>query len=464
MIPFIKNYRDSRKGNISIISGAGITTIAIGAVYVVDYGLYVHSKQELASAAAAAALSAANEAHISYKDREDIDLEQLIIDTATNTFNAQTGHLNFASVSNLDVKPTVINNEFTVDVKFDAQYPSIAPGLPRKKIYHINNRQSATVSAAAFISVNLVFDVSASMGVGATVADQEIVNTIDNCAFTCHIGASGPTDPNSTYVQARNAGADMRIDVAREAAIHAVNSIENTLELEDQVAFGIYTFDNELNTIMESVDADAVNFDAVETAIEDNIFMNTIGGGTNMTKAIHDIKASLPVSGSGRIPSERIQYIVVLTDGVEGTLAYGPNKFFDGNRTINGTNLVPPSNPQFDPNNPAYRHNPTASAISYAMSSTFCDSFRADGTNLYFIHTEYLIPTLGSIGGAARSTFNFIGDTLNDVITQRFETCAGGDQNNVITASDPDEINQGFGRLLQELSSPLRIFNNFRRT
>lgn len=211
-----RSFNASDHGNIAIISAVAFPVVLMFGIGAVDYGIMSKSVQDMKQAASAAALAAVNEAQIAYTDREDVDIEALMQETALRVFQARTDGMSFSTVENVNVVPKQVGNKLTAVVNYSATYTPQVMNLVGPATYRISDSQRATVSTASYISINLVFDVSASMGVGATEADQRLMQEKIGCTFGCH--QQNVSLENSTYGRARAYGATMRIDVARDAA------------------------------------------------------------------------------------------------------------------------------------------------------------------------------------------------------------------------------------------------------
>ena len=165
-------------------------------------------------------------------------------------------------------------------------------------------------------------------------------------------------------------------------------------------------------------------------------------GGTNIEDALRQIAARMPAGGGGGSADDRIQYVVVVSDGVESGQAWLPGKnwfYYPGNT----------------PNSPNKWY--AAHEVNYALNSNVCTSLRDAGIEIYFIYTEYLEPRYGTISSHDHNRFDFVSNTLFPIIPARMAACAGN-ANNVLKASSPAEINAAFVAIASKLSSPLRLY------
>lgn len=439
MLKTIKSFKQAVDGNFAMVSAIAFPVILMFGVGAVDYGIMTKSVQDLKQAASAAALAAVNEAQIAFTAQEDVNIEELMEETALRVFAARTEGLNFTDVKGVNVVSEQSGNRLTAKVNYNAEYSPQVMNLVGPNVYKISDSQRAIVSTTSYISINLVFDVSGSMGIGSTPEDQQLVADATGCAFACHTNSSRG---NSSYDRARANGAVMRIDTAREAAMNAVQNIKSTITMDDQVTMGLYKFSNEPVEIMNATNINASNLDYVKQMIDDEVQMDIYGTGTNVELALYNMLAVLPESGTGRTADDRIQYIVVLTDGVENTQSCMPGACWRPHYLANV-------------NEPSMKH--ANHETNYAPSTAPCEALKENGTRIYFINTEYIVPTTGKITGHNRNRFGFIEDTLHDLVDVRMKECTGS-ADQVIRTNTPQEISTAFENVLGDVTTPLRLY------
>lgn len=432
-------FKHAVDGNVAMISAIAFPVVLMFGIGAVDYGIMSKSVQDLKQAASAAALAAVNEAQIAFTAQEDVDIEELMEETALRVFAARTEGLNFTDVKGVNVVSEQSGNRLTAKVNYSAEYSPQVMNLVGPNVYKISDSQRAIVSTTSYINISLIFDVSGSMGIGSTPEDQELVAQATGCAFACHTNSSRG---NSSYDRARANGATMRIDTAREAAVNAVESIKSTVTIDDQVTFGLYKFSNEPVEIMSAADANASNFNHVKSMIESEVQMDIYGTGTNVELAMANMLTTLPVSGTGRTQDDRVQYIIVLTDGVENTQSCMPGACWRPHYLANVN----------EPSKKFANHE-----TNYAPSTAPCVALKDMGARIYFINTEYIVPTTGKITGHNRNRFGFIEDTLHDLVDERMIECTGS-ADQVVRTNTPQQIATAFEDVLGDVTSPLRLY------
>lgn len=435
----IKDFLSNRRGNFGLLTALVLPLALFGTGAAVDYGLAVQTHQKLKSAAQAAVLGAVSEAQLAYIAQENVDLAKLIETSARDLFKANIGALAFANVTDIRVTPKINKNELSANIDYAASYNTSLVKMVGYNTISISNTARAVVKVRSYVNINFLVDVSASMGIGATPADQKLVASAINCAFACHINE---TRGNSKYDKARATGADMRIDVVRDAAIGAVDVSKKASEFNEQVSFGVYTFSNEVTTVVAASDARAADQQYLATKLRDGIKLDMTYGGTNIENAIEHLSKLLPKSGSGLRADDRIQYVIVLTDGVENGQAWTKAKgwFKHGSTKVNA------------PSKAFAGHE-----VNYALNDGVCKSLKNKDVGIYFIYTEYMTPVFGDFSNHDKQRFGFVSDSLFPIIPTRFNACAG-DPNKVFKATTPDEIEAEFSNIVKSLSAPLRLY------
>ncbi|MDP3523224.1 MAG: TadE/TadG family protein [Hoeflea sp.] len=435
----MKSFFKDRRGNFAILTALVLPLAMFGTGAAIDYGLAVQTHQKLKSAADSAVLGAVSEAQMAYIAQEKVDLELLIKASAEELFKASIGALAFANVSSIQVSPKINKNEISASIDYDATYKTSLVSFVGYNTIPISNTARAVVNVRSYVNINFLIDVSASMGIGATPEDQKKVASAINCAFACHINEARG---NSQYDKARAAGANMRIDVLRDAAISAVSTSKKASEFDDQVTFGVYKFSNELTTVVSGSDQRASDLQYLTTQIRDGILLDMTNGGTNIENSLQTLGKLLPKSGSGLRADDRIQYVIVLTDGVESGQAWTKAKnWFKHGSTKTNTPYK------------AY----AAHEVNYALNDAVCKELVDKDIGTYFIYTEYLEPVFGEFSNHDKQRFGFVTNSLFPIIPKRFSDCTG-DPHKVLKASTPDEIDKQFTQIVKGLSAPLRLY------
>jgi hypothetical protein len=443
MSVLITNFRSCERGSIALMFGLMLMVFLAVAGGAIDYGVGSRLDQDLEAAASASVLAAANEGRVAFLNGDvetEEELKTLIENSIEGRFEAKIGGLERVDSGTITPSVVVKDNEIRAHVDYSGSSPNSFLGLIGIDKMDVRGDSTAIVNLPKYYHISLVFDVSASMGIGATVADEQTIAGVTNCAFTCHIGDT--PKKTSGHERAQAAGAVIRLDVARNAAMTAIDALEHVQETEDQVSFSVHTFDNIPYEVVGLNDASATDFDYVKSKINAAVHMNAEYGGTNIDLALSTVAAALPSSGTGLTADDRIHYVVVMTDGVQNAQA-----------KLRHSGWFPhPEAVLNEPQRTFARHE-----ILHALSGTdACSVLSRKNIVPYFLYVEYIHPTYGRISGHDQRRFGFIRDTLFDIVPTRFAECAG-DAKRVIKATSADDINEAFEDILKALIAPLRL-------
>jgi len=432
------------RGGIVLLFGLMLLVFLAIAGGAIDYAVRSRLAQDLDAAANGAVLAGISDGRIAFLQGDvssEDELAALVERSIAARFEAKIGGLDNVSSGSLTSRVLVDGDEIRASIDYAGSSPNSFLHLIGLSEMRVGGRSGAIINLPKYYHISLVFDISASMGIGATLADEEIIAAETNCAFACHIGDTA--DKTSSYEKSRDAGAEIRLDVARNAALTALDTVDSVSAVSDQVSFSVHTFDDIPYEVVGLGDSRATDLAYVKARINDTVFMNVENGGTNIEHALAEIARDLPSSGSGLTADDRIHYVVILTDGVEDATSWDSG----GSRWVR--------HPLADPNEPIGRF--TGRDILYALNNgDGCSTFREKNIGAFFIYVEYVDPSFGKVSDLNRRRFGFIEDTLFDIIPDRFADC-GGNIGRVIKATSADEIRVAFDELLADLVSPLRL-------
>lgn len=438
MLALLRRFGRDTAGNFAIMAGLLVPLMLVATGAAVDFGIALTASQRLNAAANGAVLAALSEVQVGTELGETAT-EKDIEEAVENFFLSSVTNIPLTTLSAVTPQATIVRNQITATLTYEADYQTTMMVLFGRDVVPISNRAQATVTLRSYININILVDTSQSMGIGATSADQQLVAQATGCAFACHINQARGS---SSYDAARQNGATMRIDVARSAVTSAVDTIVAAEEFPGQVTMGLYRFSNELTEILSPTHARSADAAYIKSLAQSQINLDMTYGGTNIEEALRQISSRIPTGGSGGAPNDRIQYVVVVTDGVESGQAWLASKgWFLHSRAF--------------PNIPSKAY--AKHEVNYALKSSVCDTLRQSDIGLYFIYTEYLEPKFGQISSHDHNRFDFISASLFPIIPARMEACTGS-ADHVLKASSPAEINAAFVSIANKLSSPLRLY------
>ena len=438
MLKLLRRFLADSSGNFVIMTAFLLPVALAGTGAAVDFGMALIASQRLSAAANGAVLAALSDVQTLTEQGVSVTKEQ-VNTSALGFFQANTSNIAFASLDSVLPDASIKKNQIEARLSYTATYRSTIMSLFGINTVPIASQAQATVTLRSYININILVDTSESMGIGATDADQQLVAQATNCAFACHINQARGS---SSYDAARALGANMRIDVARDAVSSAVDTVVAAEQFAGQVTFGLYRFSNDLTEILSPTDARAADPAQVKSLAQSQIKLDMTYGGTNIEQALKQIATRIPASGTGMSPGDRTQYVIVVTDGVESGQAWtaAKNWFL---------------HPAAAPNAPSQAY--AAHEVNYALNPSACAALTSKDVGTHFIYTEYLEPKYGNIVASDHTRFNFVTNTLFPIIPARMASCAGS-TSNVLLAKSPAQIRAAMIDIVRKLSSPLRLY------
>ena len=194
------DFRSNTRGNVAIISALAAIPLFAAVGCVIDYSMASLVKAKLQAAADAATLatiSINSPIVASAKSNGTVSGGPAY---ATNFFNAgataisKSGTMNVASTTNVSMTGSTV----TAKVSFTAQIPTFFMGIMGYKNIPIAGSSTANYTLPVYIDFYLMLDVSGSMGMPSTTAEQARLQAVnpDNlslypsgCTFACHFAA-----------------------------------------------------------------------------------------------------------------------------------------------------------------------------------------------------------------------------------------------------------------------------------
>lgn len=292
----------------------------------------------------------------------------------------------------------------------------------------IGGTSVSQVVLPTYINVYVVIDNSESMGIGATTADQKLTYNATygtsggSCALACHYAGS---DTESTV---HNAGATLRIDVAKQAVIAGLKSIPTGSNY--QVA--VYTMANSLKNVFSLSN----NVTSAITAVNNVDLENSNDdGGTNTTYTLQTLANQLPTAGTGLTQSTAQGIVMLITDAVQDS----------DMKVKNGSSFSDSIDSNFVKYSPCNQQTCwTDSAFGgvtfEAFDPTQCTSIKNLGYTMMTLDVQYLIPPSNLQSSQSFSNvFTYVSTYLLSSMTSNMQACATS-SNYAYSASTPSEV------------------------
>lgn len=423
-----RRFLRDESGHFALIAGVMAAVLLGAAGLAIDFSRMTDAQSDLTNAADAAVLAAVSEtaqAGITNDteqfrvSREQADLffkagaesyrGAFVISHTTNVIRNKDGDLQAELCYKARVKASLI--------KFVGGESTIVENCVTAADGGV-----APVATPVYYRVYALLDASASMGLGATKADQDIMESKMGCMFACHL--------QGTAAAARSFGATLRYDIAKQALAKVVDSIGKDPALKSQFDFEVYKFSNEVTRIA----GPGLGVSAVKSAILGSE-LDLLGGGmgTNIEPTLKSMESKI-VFGDGSKPDKAIPVVVLVTDGTENSAHLTDNLWW-----YNDTRM------KF---HEPYKFIPAAGwpgQTIQSMQGSYCDSLKKKGALVMTLLTPYVVPTNGpDPWDAMRNAF--IRDYLVPESPKQMRACAS-EPGYYTSASTPSQLDAAFAKL-----------------
>ena len=438
-----------RGGNFALIFAIMSTILALSVAMAVDTMRLHKAKMRLHDAADAAILAGTTEASLAHSNG-DRQWRKAGENSALDTFekNLEIENISGATLS-ADFRLT--GAEIAGSGVYEYEFPLAFGRLIGRPTTQISDQVSAAKIEEKYIDITFLVDNSASMGIGATAADQLLAyeqlfdnDTNEGCAFACHI-PKNDFEKQFTPEEFARIGAKTRMDVVREALTAAVTKIQADTEA-DRVRVSIFTFSNHIEEFVSPT----TDLDFVKTRLSelDMVKLNAGGptqlGGTYIRTAFQNLRARLnevAPSGDGFTRNRRKSYILLFSDGVEdkqwlvrgGTFSDGADWFY-----INHTPL------------PGWVDGVEAENGIQPFDPESCAGVKEDDRTVFTAQVRYTVSAGWQDQWWNVKSVNYINSIKND-IEQSFTECASENSYHII-AENSNEIESVFAQILEDIN------------
>lgn len=432
---FLGRTRRDRSGNVAVIVAlATIPLLGLGGL-AIDYGMVLATKAKLDQAADAAALASVTGTQTylqTYTGSSDVTNSAEAAGQAqgTSQFLANSGRLPNGTLASPTVQVTRNGPTLTGRVTYAFTMPTLFMAALGSKTITVTGNSTSTLTMPTYINVYVVLDVSSSMGIGATQADQQTVFNATGCAVACHYDGSETT--------AHNKGATLRIDVAKSAIAAGLAKIPTGSTY--QVA--VYTMSDNLVQVY----APSNNVTGAITAVQGiDLAGDNYDGGTDTTNALKSLAKTLPATGNGLTASTALGVVMFISDAVQDS----DEKVCGGRNCSSQTDT---SSSTFTVLNPCSSGTSTPTSGDCWMDRNFgvyfesidpsqCSAVVSAGYTLMTLDVQYLIPPANLQGNSStlQQAFSYIQNRLIGTIQNNMSQCASS-PSYAYSANTPDEI------------------------
>lgn len=320
-----KGFLRDRSGNFGMMTALLAVPLIGAAGMAIDVNYAFEQKEMLLKAADAAAVGALAEKSSGVAaalamtsdgviEVADADAERL--------FLAQVPEDMRDRILSTDIDILRTGNVMTSKLNFEATVPTSFMNIFGKESITVSGTATATYQTNAFVDFYMLLDNTPSMGLAATQADIALMqkNTTDACAFACHTTANAS---QNYYAVAKSVGAQMRIDVVREATQALTHDATEYSRVANQYRMAVYTFGSTADTaglteiVSMSNDMSKVRTatDAVDlmTTKQNNYLSNQL---TDFGAALTAMKTKMGTGGTGFTSTDRQKVLFFVSDGV----------------------------------------------------------------------------------------------------------------------------------------------------
>jgi len=410
----LRAFARNSQGTVAILFAVALLPLLMAAGGAVDYAATLRAKQSLDTLADSAALATAEFASQEYRNNN----------WNWNAAGVSAGRKTFAAgvvpnraditVGTPSISVSMSGQIMTATVSYGATVKTNLLKIARINTMNVSNTMTTSVTVAKYTDLHVVIDNSQSMGMAASAADENIIQTAlgTTCFLGCHINAWAGADTVASY---RAAGATLRIDVIKNAVVQSLTNLMNSTA-SGTVRVAIYTFNNRLTQVYPL----SSNLSAAITAAS-SVDLSTDGGGTNITYSLNSLNAVLPTPGSGMNASSPKGAVLLFTDAVQDheqfTLATGV--------WANDPNWVPYSPSVYN----MWDYQP--------IDPGGCAPIKSKGYSMLVLNAQYVIT---STDLAEQSRYGDIKNIVLPAVPANIQSCSSG-AGYFYSANSPAQIN-----------------------
>src|SRR5580704_14578885 len=196
-------FRGDKRGNIAVIFAIACIPVLSGVGCAIDYSLATRMKAKMQSAADAASVASISQKSAGYIAATTMSGNGSVAVAVTDAQNIFNGNLAAVTgYTNLTLTPTVTKTGVTLvaNVQFTASVPTVFLKVLGYQSLTFTGSSVSSASLPLYLDFYLMLDVSGSMGLPSTNAEQTRLAAInpDNytlypngCTFACHFSAAG---------------------------------------------------------------------------------------------------------------------------------------------------------------------------------------------------------------------------------------------------------------------------------
>ena len=391
-------FASNQNGNISVIFALALVPLVAMTGSAVEYARAQRQKSVLTAAADAGILAGVSAGRDSLK-KGQTDWKKKAEAVAMGVFKANSGAMPEQGHIQAHATFTVVGTKISGKMEFSSTIPSNFMKVVGIEKISVAGTSAASMTATRYNDMHIIVDTSSSMGIGATVADQNKLMAAIGCQVACHFSHDGGlTDPLTTARSKTNAV--LRIDVVKNALSAAISKIPN----DGLTRVAIYT----LNNTVEPYFPLSTDIAAAANAMKSIDLVNELRqGGTNISYGLKTFAAQLSIAGNGLSAASPTGTVILATDGVEDS-----NIVYQLTPSVIGGN---------DPNFMLQAISKYSSNYYQTLDPAQCNGIKSKGYNMYTLEVQYIIPS--PVSSTYTERLDFIKNQLL-VVPQAMAQCA----------------------------------------
>jgi Flp pilus assembly protein TadG len=386
----VSRFRRDKRGNIAVIFGICLLPILAAIGCAADYSLATRMKAKLQSAADAASVASISQKSAGYIAATTMSGNGSVSTAVTDANNVFNGNLSAVSGYTSLVQTSTVTktgSTLTSNVQFSANVPVVFMKVLGYQYLTVTGSSTASASLPLYLDFYLMLDVSGSMGLPSTNAEQTRLAAInpDNytlypngCTFACHFSAQGACDNSEQkyntngycmgYSLSRTAGnsgntpvtscstdgtsacIQLRADAVGYAVTQLFITANATEKVTNQFRIGLYPFIQYLYAYFpltssisgSSTNSSTINYAAANlaTLLDTGANSNLGSGGTHFENAFPTLNGFITSVGTGSSASNTLPYVFLVTDGAQNNQTqWGGGWAGNNNATIMDTSL-----------------------------------------------------------------------------------------------------------------------------
>ncbi len=457
----LRAFRDSARGNVSILLGFALIPM-VGLVGMgIDYGVAqsVKSKLDNAADSAAVAAVATAKAYVANNPSDSNATANAIAagqNRGTRAFTINTGNLPFAQPPAYTVTLTRSANNltFTAVVTYNTSTQNHFGQIFGSKYINESGQTTASADVPKYLDFYILVDVSGSMGLASTSAGQTALINATSCQFACHFKG------NSTgWTYATNNNIQLRSGAVNSAICSLLTTASNP-SVPNQYRVGLYPFVANMATLSPlSTDFTSLNSAATcypnqtpaPTAFNNLLDTGTTqlstggdpstgtgSGGTHFENIFSQMQATIQSAGGfgdGSAASKPQPFVFLITDGMDNGQYYGTYQSSRWNFPGNPSTYSGYSNAAFNGSSPQ------------VFNSSLCSAIGSAGATVSVLYIPYLplTPVPKSDGNYAETT------AANNAISGIPTALTGCAKTGYFyTANNPSDITAALSNMFQQ--------------